>query len=270
MAIRLRLLTRTHKSREWPLGGATQVPSPQPHRYPNPGFLGPSSHSTILSQLSTSAGAGTVDPEHQSTAGFASTHPSEGIGNDQIHATIEKCVGTLQQLGLVDIANLKALVETWMGEGINLPLAGPLVPHCADATKRLWNEFPTSSSSPNQRDEWNLQHARFLSNNTHKPIRIDKDTDVAGFLSQILEDSLRWETIGIFITAASRAVLDTASFPSLYPTEEQRRRLIVTLMVLGDACLDMCLDADNLNDLQLVLQYENFIFHSQIDGDQSK
>jgi len=89
------------------------------------------------------------------------------------------------------------------------------------------------------------------------------------YLSQMLAENLRWESLGIFFTAAARAAYDTTSFPILYSTNEERRKLIKELTHLGDGCLDTCLELDCLNDLQLILQYENLIVHSQVDGDQS-
>jgi hypothetical protein len=82
--------------------------------------------------------------------------------------------------------------------------------------------------------------------------------------------NLRWESLGIFLTAASRAALDISSFAPLYNSDERRRSLIKALLYIGDCCLETCIALDCLNDLQLVLQYENLIVHSQVDGDQSK
>lgn len=83
-------------------------------------------------------------------------------------------------------------------------------------------------------------------------------------------DNVRWESTGIFLAAASRAALDIPFFPALYKSEEQRRDIIRDLARLGDDCLEVCLGLDCLNDLQLVLQYENFIVYSQVYGDQSR
>ncbi|RFU75129.1 fungal specific transcription factor domain-containing [Trichoderma arundinaceum] len=73
----------------------------------------------------------------------------------------------------------------------------------------------------------------------------------------------------MFLAAACRAALDTSSFAPLYNSDEGRRGLIKALMYIGDCCLEICIALDCLNDLQLVLQYENLIVHSQVDGDQS-
>src|SRR5690606_28167003 len=118
--------------------------------------------------------------------------------------------------------------------------------------------------------DWLLERAKFLLKNTHVPLNIRADTTLDGFLAQMRGECVRWESLGIFITAATRAALDTISFPPLYSNEGQRRTLITALTALGDSCLEKCLAVDFLNGLQLMLQYENFIVHSQVEGDQSK
>ncbi|KAH8647382.1 hypothetical protein BX600DRAFT_443585 [Xylariales sp. PMI_506] len=111
--------------------------------------------------------------------------------------------------------------------------------------------------------------ARTLLENTTKKVLIHSHSTPGEFLDQIVGENLRWETVGLFLVAASRAVLDTASFAALYGNEEQRRSLVRTLMYICDGCLEICLALDCLSDLQLVLQYENFVVHTHVDGDQS-
>lgn len=163
--------------------------------------------------------------------------------------------------------SLKALVDVWLGEGVNLPLAAPLVSTCADAVYKLWGEI---SPSMRQSNDAIAERATCLLKNTQSSLTVYGDMGVTDFFAQILGDRLRWEVVGIFITAASRAALDTKLFAPLYANSDKRRRVISTLTSLGDTCLKICLAADCLNDLQLVLQYENFIVHSQVEGDQSE
>lgn len=80
----------------------------------------------------------------------------------------------------------------------------------------------------------------------------------------------RWETFGLFFTAVCRASIDLAYAEPLYGSEQQRLKMQNLTLSYSDRCLDLCLPLDCMNDLQLVLQYENFISHSQVDGDQSK
>lgn len=81
---------------------------------------------------------------------------------------------------------------------------------------------------------------------------------------------MRWETLGLFYTAAAKAALDLEIFPTLYASDVQRRKLAKNLTYIGDYCLEVCLAIDCLDDLQIILQYELFHLHSRIYGDQSK
>lgn len=79
-----------------------------------------------------------------------------------------------------------------------------------------------------------------------------------------------WATLGMFLVALSRAAEDMACYPPMYTTPAGQQRLQKLALHYADQCLEICLSLDCLNDLQLMLQYENFIAHSMIDGDQSK
>lgn len=252
------------KAREWNTSPVS-VPSPQPHRYPNPGFLGSSSHSALFKQVSSSAGGDSPGPR----GGALVLNPSPAdMANDEV--AVGKSVTALRQLGQLDVASLVILVNNWLSEGVNLPLAGPMVPTCVEAVSALWADVPVSSPGGSRLSDWILERAKFLLKNTHVPLNIRADTTLDGFLAQMRGECVRWESLGIFITAATRAALDTISFPPLYSNEGQRRTVITALTALGDSCLEKCLAVDFLNGLQLMLQYENFIVHSQVEGDQSK
>lgn len=145
----------------------------------------------------------------------------------------------------------------------------PFVSQCTDAVAE-WNEHTKSVPSVPEYSSGTRQQVGLLLENTQRTIDMRQTSGFEAFLGQIVGQNLRLETVGIFLTAAARATLDTAFFPSLFTCDAQRRELILTLSFLGDACLETCLALDCLNDLQLVLQYENFILHSQVDGDQSQ
>lgn len=83
-------------------------------------------------------------------------------------------------------------------------------------------------------------------------------------------DNARWETLGLFFTAVSRVTLEPESTRMNHGSQNQRRNVQRVAMHCSDSCLDMALSLDCLNDLQLMLQYENFILHSLVDGDQSE
>lgn len=195
----------------------------------------------------------------------------------QDQGLVDRASKTLNQLIIVDIPKLHHLVFAWLGKKVNLPLAEPFVSCSADATLDLGNLLSSTSATVAVRSgggqlssTWFSQHASLLLKNTRDPINLERDMTVNAFLSQMLGNNLRWETLGIFFTAATRAAIDTVFFPSLYNNDQERENLIKTLTSMGDWCLETCLSLDCLNDLQLILQYENFIVHSQVDGEQSR
>lgn len=228
--------------------------------YPNPGFLGSSSHSTIFHHVSSTAS--TVASTMVAPASTEATTPCVGPGKlDQ--TLLERGIGVLGRLNQLDLTGLKSLIQFWRATGANLPLAEHFVDGSTEAVANL---IP---SSGNETDGWASRNAQFLFKNTHTPMVVRSDSTAADYLSQMYGDNMRWESIGIFLTASSRASLDIAFFPALYTTEDKRREIIKFLACLGDDCLELCLRLDCLNDLQLVLQYENFIVYSQVYGDQS-
>ncbi|CAG8367868.1 unnamed protein product [Penicillium salamii] len=243
--------------------GETINRSSMTSHYPNPGFLGMSSHSTIFNEVSTST-------SHPSLSFQDEQPPTSPPPTDPVDdwAISDKAVCALSRLIQIDVPNLVSLVQSWLQRGVNLPLAESFVIHCSEAVSKF-----TQLSTPQLGSDHSAQirhQAKVLLENTRKPIAIDQNSSIMEFLYQMVGENIRWESLGIFFVAATRAVLDTCSFAPLYSSDKQRRGLIRVLTYIGDCCLETCLALDCLNDLQLILQYENFIVHSQVDGDQSK
>lgn len=235
-----------------------------PGHYPNPGFLGMSSHSTIFNEVSTSSSHPPASFQDEKPP--TSPPPADLIDD---WAISDKALCALSRLIQMDIPRLVSLVQSWLQRGVNLPLAEPFVIHCLEAVSKWAQLIPIQRVGSDHSMQVRHQ-ATVLLENTRKPIVIDRNSNIMEFLYQMLEKNIRWETLGIFLVAAARAVLDTCSFAPLYSSDKQRRHLIRVLTQIGDCCLETCLALDCLNDLQLILQYENFIVHSQVDGDQSK
>ncbi|KAH8585313.1 hypothetical protein B0O99DRAFT_657354 [Bisporella sp. PMI_857] len=242
----------------------TSSPATQ-HHYPNPGFLGTSSHSTIFNHVSSQANNDDIAPSVNNPSQMTPSSPI--MNNPHEQAAGEKGMRALNYIERLDVYEIKALVDAWLIKDVNLPLAGPFVSGCAQAVLNMMKQ--NLSLTPDS-GAWAAQHAETLLKNTQRPIVFQRDSSVADFISQIYGDSVRWETIGIFFAAACRATLDIAFFPSLYTNKSQRRTLTLTLTSITDCCLETCLSLDCLNDLQLILQYESFIVHSQVYGDQNK
>ncbi|KAJ5721970.1 hypothetical protein N7488_000005 [Penicillium malachiteum] len=163
---------------------------------------------------------------------------------------------------------LACLVRSWLERGVNLPLAEPFVAHCAAAVVNWTNPTSPLRGHPNPRIDFHHRIDSLL-RNTQKTIDVRQDSGFEFLIEQITGPDLRLEVLGIFLTAAARAACDTSVFPGLFNSDKQRHALIKFLSFLGDSCLETCLEFDCLNDLQLILQYENFILHSQVYGDQS-
>ena len=236
-----------------------------PRHYPNPGYLGVSSHSTIFNQVFSSTIPHGAVPE------LSAGQPVPPLQHDSIWRwnLIEKASFLVERVDLLDIPQLACLVRSWIDRGVCLPLAEPFVSRCTEAVVE-WTEHTNSIPSAPEYSSVTRQRVSLLLEKTKRAIDVRQTSGFEDLLGQIVGPNLRLEAVGIFLTAAARATLDTVFFPSLFACDAQRRALILTLSFLGDACLEICLALDCLNDLQLVVQYENLILHSQVDGDQSQ
>ncbi|KPM45974.1 hypothetical protein AK830_g722 [Neonectria ditissima] len=201
----------------------------------------------------------------------AAQEPVSSASRDMLNgqSLADRAAHALNQLIRMDIPRLRKLVQVWLDKKVNLPLAEPFVARCADATQAMTASLPSSTIGLPEPSAVVVQQAKLMLRNTRRRLVLRRESTVAEYFAQMFGDNLRWESLGIFFNAATRAALDVASFPSLYTDDQQRRDLIRALTYVGDCCLETCLALDSMNDLQLILQYENFIVHSQVDGDQS-
>jgi hypothetical protein len=168
------------------------------------------------------------------------------------------------------LAASKSLVQAWVNEGINLPVAEPFTLFCADASCRAINQQSNETAGGSRDLQTAAVTSRNLFSQSCRPLAIDTHDTLETFGELFCRDCARWETLGIYFTAVSRATIDITRFDGLYSSEQERRALRKLAMRFSDTCLDIALSLDCLNDLQLILQYENFILHSLVDGDQSK
>ena len=230
-------------------------PSASRHNhYPNPGYLGQSSHIAIFNHiLSEQDSVREPLPQTPSASSSLEEHPSAKQG----------ALLTWQLLSSFDLRALGSLVTFWRAKDVNLAGAGPFVDLCADTVNY-------TSLSTFQGSEWHFEFAARLLQNTTQHLDCNRESTISTYSAQFLGTCTRWETFGIFLSAAIQATRDVPFFPSLYTTSSQNRDLRRLLTRLVDCCVDICLSTDCLNDLQLILQYENFIIHSFVDGDQSR
>ncbi|KAE8136063.1 hypothetical protein BDV38DRAFT_294100 [Aspergillus pseudotamarii] len=226
-------------------------PSLRRHPYPNPGYLGLSSHVSIFNHIA---------PDGDSGADI-STATMPGYSSESYELTQRGADALSQFLSTYPLKATISFVNFWLATGINLALAGPFVEQCAESMNNL---LPLVANK-----DGHLVYARQLLQNSAKPLQFNHTSDLASFSAQFFNENARWETVGIFFAAVSRATIDVPYFPSLYLSEQQKYALRRSATKLSDYALEISLSLDCLNDLQLIFQYENFIVHSNVDGDQS-
>ncbi|KAH7012295.1 uncharacterized protein B0I36DRAFT_378472 [Microdochium trichocladiopsis] len=101
--------------------------------------------------------------------------------------------------------SLRLLVTFWLGKGINLFLAEPIVPHCTQSVTTL----PTSHLGTDEAARLALSEQLFT--NTARPLDSADE-----FSRQFTAANTRWETCGLFFTAVGRATFDVPFLPPLY------------------------------------------------------
>lgn len=210
-----------------------------------------------------------LESRAQSPHDFHNNLPADMFEDQGIHFRATHVLGRLSGF---DITKLSNLVLAWLDTGANLALAEPFVRGCVDAMLHCPWRQSTSSLEPGSFEQTQAfsRRAKSLSKNTYKPITFNSESTFDEYIAQMTGSEIRWETLGIFFAAGAKAASDVEIFASLYVSEERRRKLAKSLTYIGDCCLEICLSIDCLNDLQIVLQYEQFQMHSRIHGDQSK
>lgn len=226
--------------------------------YPNPGHLGVSSHAPIFDQIATSRDCDTEQPAR--------------IGNVRgplVSRRLEKAASevaeSLQQLlAHHSIDSLNDLVGFWLAKGVGLSLAEPLLPSCIHSVLN-WPDLRTLQT----REHFQSLVIHLL-NNSAQALEIKAESTLLTFIGQLCGQQSRLETLGLFLASVARATVDVSFFPSLYATEDNRFTLQSLVTRLNDRIIDLCLLLDSLNDLQLILQFEHFVVHSNVSGDQSE
>lgn len=224
---------------------------PRSIHYPNPGYLGMSSHTNLFNQVRLESFESTLD-----------SRPGMGpaVDNDDIN------IGArfIMELGLLPapLAAYADLVRGWIAKGANLAVVADLIGCCIEATVAALSVFDKTYTS-----------ARAISQSLFAQSRREvvtvASTTLDDYRRNVASPNCRWETLGFFFTALCRATTDVGYADVLYDNQHQRHKLQRLALNFSDRCLDLALSLDCLNDFQLFLQYENFISHSQTDGDQS-
>ncbi|KAF2498735.1 hypothetical protein BU16DRAFT_303627 [Lophium mytilinum] len=233
----------------------------RPRQYPNPGYLGSSSHTTLFDHLSSGNSPSSDVDDHDQDREKTRHKFRPSLVNDE---KIAQGAALIRQVRLsAKASSWVLLVEAWTAKGVNLPLTDSFTMQCAETAQHIVKNLGS-------RDEDIVTLSKKLFLHSCSSLTTGTDSTLKDFCGTFCESNARWETMGLFFTAVSRATIDLPCFGFLYNTDLERRYLQRLAMQYSDSCLNLALSLDCLNDLQLILQYENFILHSLVDGDQSK
>ncbi|KAL4899919.1 hypothetical protein BDW74DRAFT_188810 [Aspergillus multicolor] len=228
-----------------------------PNRYPNPGYVGSSSHFAIFDHIPPAPDI----PGTSSQEEAATTFPTAARTQPEDELLLHRGAESLRNLfDAFPFPSMKELVRVWLAKGANLSLTGGIIQHCVNAI-----DLPVPMTS----DDWHLLNAKLLLTNSARPWELRSTTTFFEFLALFTNNNIRWEMLGIFLAAVTRAAIDTLFFPSLYASDETRYTLRRLCTRACDYALELSLSLDCLNDLQVFLQYENWILHTHVYGDQS-
>lgn len=219
--------------------------------YPNPGYQGDLSHLAIFDKIKATSASSTNSPD----AGPGLTDVAKAHVEDPQVIEQARFLNDVHKLNLTACKNL---IDRWMAKGVNLAMAGQFVLPCVDTVYTLFE------------DRTRTELASLLFRGSRGPLGADDEMTVETYCSLFCKDSPGWATLGIFFVALSRAAEDVDDFPALYKTRNDQHTFTRTILRYADQCVELCLSLDCLNTLQVLLQYENFIAHSMIHGDQSR
>jgi hypothetical protein len=237
------------------------------HRYPNPGYIGSSSGFAIFNEVQSMSET-PVDENVHSPFDPPAEMPVDTLEDQSI---LPRATHVLDRLYHIDIEQLAALILVWVDTGASLALAESFVLGCVHdmlefSRTRRTAGFESGSLAQTRAD---AQQARLLSRNTCRPIVLTGNSTFDAYLGQMTGPNRRWETLGLFFVASAKAASEVEMFPALYANNDDGKKLAKSMTYLIDCCLELCLGFDCLNDLQLILQYEQFHTHSGIYGETS-
>lgn len=226
------------------------------HRYPNAGHLEFSSHATIFNRLPTDNNVQESSPSQPVPVTPDSILLSNRSSNQQLQV-LEEVFET------IDGDSFKNLINFWLEKRIVLALGGPFVETCTQTLQQLLagKLFDgTSLAAISQK----------ISENSARPLEVPSTSALKDLHNECSNTNVRWETLALALIVAGRATTDISFFPPLYTCRPELRVFQQSVTDLSDKCLEIALSFDSLNDIQLICQYESFILHSVVDGDQSK
>lgn len=224
--------------------------------YPNPGYLGSSSYTTLFENI-------TPNDQLDSNANSRARPSSIVFEPTASEAQILYGAELIEQVyRLAHLPTCMNLVNDWLATGSNLHLAGYFTYECIQSVKALMMDIDRQNSTA-------ISISTALFTHSCREFAVGQATTQGEFRAQFTGQNARWETLCLFFIAVCRATMWRRCSDGTSIAVEQQQKLRRLAMHFADRFLDISLALDRLDDLQLILQYENFISHSLVDGDQS-
>lgn len=95
-------------------------------------------------------------------------------------------------------------------------------------------------------------------NTAEKPIDITPNMTADEFYATFTGGNLRWEFVGIIFTLAGVATTTEWFQSPLFVNERDKDAFTEEMAAAGNACIDLCNQYDNVNDLVIWLYYTHF------------
>ncbi|QKD62197.2 uncharacterized protein FOBCDRAFT_208863 [Fusarium oxysporum Fo47] len=191
-----------------------------PHKYPSPGWLGTSSYQTLFDHIPIRD----YDP-------WKLSPPWQTC-------LMAKLVDQMQRL--LSLSSCYSMLQQWPAQDTNLALAGIVVDNCVETMQHLFQENPETSIN-------NVETAKLLFAKSVRPITTDSAATLEDHASQFWQKSARWETLGLFSTAVSRAAIDMSDAQGSCKANMTCCGLSRLAMQLSDTFLDIAVSLDCLN-----------------------
>lgn len=220
----------------------------------NYGFLGVTSFASVFEEESSALKSDQT--QSPSLAQFSDKDVLKGVS----------CL-----LLLKDLPRYRPLIQKWCG-GATLSMISPWIPAIQSSLQGSIVDHIACASEADT-NAFFLRESERIWSNSLVPIELDETCTLNGFVDHISGPNLRWETVGIYLTAVGLAVeaLEyTEISNSTRDSFQTRRSLASAMLEASDLCVAMCEKAGQLTDLEAWLYWENFHLCSLTDGDASK
>lgn len=237
---------------------------------PGPGFLGLTS--SCVEYVGAQKQHGIIDTEDNEDENLINTSLENGDLPDYLEDQIDAGAAVLSHLQ--DFLLFESLVCEWRLQIFGSNVFFTWINYVSNSIKELLYEpMHPLTQAGNRSLPHNL--SRWLFRNSLHPFRFDGHCTVKQFAALFTGESLRWQAVGIFFTAASIATItrvDTSPALLSIGGMDSRRRSVLArrLLEVGQTCLNFCDKIGHVTDPEIWLAFEIAHVSSVVEGDAGK